>query len=280
MKFIFIADFFVDEILGGGELNNDELIKSLSDLGYSVRPIKSQVVNISFLEENKAAKFIISNFIGLSQDCKNFLLNLDYIIYEHDHKYLKSRNPAIFKNFIAPKEEIINFEFYKQAKAVFCQSSFHTNIVKKNLELDNIVNIGGNLWPLLSLEKMKDFAKKNKTERCSIMNSPITHKNTYGAIKYCEKKELSYELIDSCSYYKFLDRLSNNSTFIFLPQTPETLSRVVVEARMMNMKVITNGLVGASREDWFKLKGEELINLMIDKRKEIPKKVFSEFAND
>ena len=34
--------------------------------------------------------------------------------------------------------------------------------------------------------------------------------------------------------------------------TAETLSRIVVEARMMDMKVITNNLPGAVKEPWFK----------------------------
>ena len=50
---------------------------------------------------------------------------------------------------------------------------------------------------------------------------------------------------------------------------PETLSRIVVEARMMGCSVITNELVGATSEEWFKLKGEELIDLMVEKRETI-----------
>ena len=52
----------------------------------------------------------------------------------------------------------------------------------------------------------------------------------------------------------------NNKKFVFFPKTPETLSRVAVEARMMNMSVVLNDKIGASHEPWFKLKGVELIN--------------------
>jgi hypothetical protein len=63
--------------------------------------------------------------------------------------------------------------------------------------------------------------------------------------------------------------LSNNDKLVFFPKTPETLSRICVEARMMGMKVITNKNVGASYEDWFPLKGTEMINFMKNKRLEI-----------
>ena len=60
-----------------------------------------------------------------------------------------------------------------------------------------------------------------------------------------------------------------NKTFAFFPDTPETLSRIVVEARMMGMSIKTSKLVGAGYEKWFALKGEELIDFMIEKRSEI-----------
>ena len=56
---------------------------------------------------------------------------------------------------------------------------------------------------------------------------------------------------------------------IFFPKTPETLSRIVVEARMMGMSVVTNNLVGVTKEDWFSLKGAELIEVMKEKRESI-----------
>ena len=41
----------------------------------------------------------------------------------------------------------------------------------------------------------------------------------------------------------------------------------------MNIKVITNDLVGATSEPWFKSKGVELIDIMQNKRNEIPEMV-------
>jgi hypothetical protein len=40
---------------------------------------------------------------------------------------------------------------------------------------------------------------------------------------------------------------------------------------MMNMRTITNGVLGATSEDWFSLKGKELVTLMREKRESIPK---------
>ena len=105
------------------------------------------------------------------------------------------------------------------------------------------------------------------------MNSTIDHKNTRETIFYCDKKNYEYDLISSQKYQEFLSLLANNNKFIFLPKTPETLSRVVVEARMMNIKTITNKRVGAAHEPWFHLKGEDLIYYMENKKKETINKI-------
>jgi len=277
MKFVFIADFFTDQVLGGGELNNDELIKILSAWGHQIVKINSHFVTTNFIEQNKDKKFIIANFINLRRDCFEVLYDKQYIIYEHDHKYLTTRNPGVFPDFKAPKEAIINYKFYKEAKAVLCQSSFHKGIVEKNLELENIISTGGNLWSTESLNLMREISQKGKNKACSILKSNIGHKNTFEALRFCQVKNLECELIEDKDYHNFLRKLGSNEKFIFFPKTPETLSRVVVEARMMGASVITNNLVGATKEDWFKFKGKELIKIMDSKRSEIPKKVIGAF---
>ena len=275
-EFVFIADFFVDEVPGGGEMNNDQVCLLLENLGHKVEKIKCIHVTPKTLERD--VNYIVANFISLSEECKTILQNKNkYIIYEHDHKYIKNRNPAHYRGFVAPKDQIVNFDFYKNAIAVLCQSEFHKGIATANLSLSNIISLGGNLWTEESLQLMSDISSKEKQDKFSIMASQNWHKNTQGAVRYCKVKNLEFDLILQCPYEDFLKKLSENSKFLFLPQTPETLSRIVVEARMMGMTVFTNNNVGATNEDWFKLKGEDLIGIMRNKREEIPNKIIEIF---
>jgi|10_taG_2_1085330.scaffolds.fasta_scaffold25467_3 glycosyltransferase involved in cell wall biosynthesis len=276
-KVIFIADFFVEQIVGGGELNNKELISLLKKSDFAVTKIQSHMVNLDFVEQNVNNFFIVSNFVNLTQDCRDFLTNhASYIIYEHDHKYLASRNAASYKDFKAPITELRNYFFYKHAQKVVSQSHFHKEIIEKNLDIDNVVTAAGNLWSLDALEHLRQLAKQPKAEASSIMKSLIPHKNTAKAAAYCKNKELQYELVSDNDPLVFLEKLGKNKSFVFFPGTPETLSRIVVEARMMGMSVVTNDLVGATGEDWFKLKGEELIDYMVKKRKEISNIIIKE----
>ena len=268
-KIIFIADCFVDQIAGGGELNNEELIDMLRQKKYDVKKMHSHFVDERFLEENKKSFFIISNFLAMKPHLREQLYDLEYVIYEHDHKYITERNPALHKHFQAPPTSLVNYFFYKHAKAVLCQSGFHKKILESNLNIKNVINLSGNLWSLSSLEKMRNISSKTKQDKCSIMDSRIQHKNTIGAISLCNDKGYDYQLIQDSNYFGFLEKLGLNKKFAFLPRTPETLSRVVVEARMMGCGVLTNGLVGAAQEHWFELKGEELVDYMIEKRDDI-----------
>jgi hypothetical protein len=269
-KTYFVADFFANQVPGGGELNNEVLISSMLGLGYDINKINSNNLSLNFVKQNKDAKFIIANFWNLPADSKDFLIsNSEYVIYEHDHKYASNRNPAQFKDFIVPDTHLINVDFYKNAKSVFCQSKFHGEIIYKNLKINNICNLGGNLWDEEALSVMKQFSKKDKHDRCSIIHSDIPHKNTFGAIKYCIDKNYDFDLVYKSSHLDFLKQISKNNKFVFFPQSPETLSRIVVESRMMGLKVITNKNVGATSENWFKLKGEELVDFMETKKKDI-----------
>jgi len=281
MRIVFVSDFFVEHILGGGELNNEELISLLIEKGYQVNKIQSHLVTLSWLQKHKKLFFVVSNFVNLNFECRAFLCqSLKYVIYEHDHKYLANRNPALYKNFLAPKTEIIFKKFYESAQSILCQSKMHKDILVKNLNLENIISVGGNLWSEETLEHIRGISKFAKGKKYSIMDSTIPHKNTFDAVRYCRVKNIPYELIPSCQHKEFLEKISQNDTLIFLPQTPETLSRIIVEARMLGCKIITNNLVGATSENWFSLKGEKLISIMYEKRDIIPKIVVGSFSDE
>jgi hypothetical protein len=162
---------------------------------------------------------------------------------------------------------------YQNAKAVFCQSKLHKEVVEKNLGFQNIVNLGGNLWTKDILDFLLLMSEKKKRNITSVWNSHNVIKNTNEVIAYCRVKNIPFELVGGLPHRQFLEQLSNNDTFMFLPKTLETLCRVVVECRVMNIKTITNGKLGATSEPWYNLKGKDLYDVLINKRQEIPNKV-------
>ena len=89
------------------------------------------------------------------------------------------------------------------------------------------------------------------------------------------EKNYDYVLISASAPDDFLSLLSSNKRLVFFPQTPETLSRVCVEARMMGVELIVSKNVGAVHEGWISLKGETLVSFMKNKKTEIKNKVVS-----
>lgn len=277
-RILFVADFFADEIPGGGELNNQVLIDRLSSDGFKVKCKKSHLVKPHDVLETE--RIIVANFANLTQEIKDFISKKHYIIYEHDHKYLPSRNPGVYRNYLAPKDRIVNRDFYRKAKAILCQSGFHKQIAERNLELDNIVSLGGNLWSDSHFLLLEEMANAPKEKAYAIIESGNWHKGTQEALMYCKSLELKHVVIEPQSPSEFLRDLGQYSDLIFFPKTPETLSRIVVEARMMGMSTKTTSNIGAIHEDWFSKKGIDLIDHMRGKREEIFNRVKGYLSED
>tara|TARA_E500000178_G_scaffold308629_1_gene322428 strand:- start:251 stop:1813 length:1563 start_codon:yes stop_codon:yes gene_type:complete len=265
MKIVFIADFFKDDLIGGAEVNDSVLISRLSDKGVVVKKIKCHNLSDEDIITNDV--FIVSNFVNMSERHKNMIMIKKYIIYEHDHKYLRSRNPSVFPSFEPPESELVNVEFYKKAHKVVVLSEICKTILEKSLKIDNVISIGCSLWSKEKLNFIETISNIEKTKNNFIINSNNRIKGTKNAVSYCKREAMDYDLIGPLPEKELLKEISKYKTFIFIPQVLETLSRIVVEAKMLGCNIMTvNKLIGASYEPWFSKNGIELI-------KEIRKKV-------
>lgn len=276
---VFIADFFVDQINGGGELANEEVIKYFLSKGIYVEKKKSHEITKEYILENSDKFFIVANFVNLQSNLLPLFENLNYVIYEHDHKYINTRNPSVFKNYLAPYESLINENFYKGAKAVLCQSKIHSEVVAKNLLLNNVISLGCSLWSQKTLDYIESELGNTKNKKTVVVDSANKIKGTYEAKRYCEKNNIDYELIGSPNYYTFLSQLSQSESLVFFPSTLESFCRLAVEARMLDCKLITNKNVGATSETWFDKKGLALISFIRQKQNSVLK-IFTDVFED
>lgn len=264
MNYIFISDFFFDTIKGGAEICNDVLISELRK-DSDVITIQSREAHVEVIKAFKDRNFIIANFMNLSQQSKEYLQNnCSYIIYEHDHKYLKTRNPTPFPDYKAPSHMLVNQVFYNKAKCVIAQSQKHKEIVEKNLPCATVIEADITLYHDEQLDHL-EYLNSNQympdvyMDGMFILNSDIQHKGTIQSVQYCEKNHLKYALHKG-EWRSMMKFLYGSDGLVFFPQTFETMSRLVVEARMLNKKVICPSNIGAIHQSWFKtLKGNDLI---------------------
>ena len=203
---LFIADFFVDQVVGGGELSNESLMDKLRGRGYIVRPINSHRVGRNDILQSKSV--IVSNFINLSEDIKKCLESTNYVIYEHDHKYVSNRDPSVYPNFVAPDSKKINISFYQNACCVFVLSKICKKVMIKNIPNVNVYNIGCSLWEKETFKALKTLSTLNKTRDVCILGSSNPIKGYAQALSYCKQKNIKPEVIKKQNYQDFLKVLA------------------------------------------------------------------------
>tara|TARA_R110000824_G_scaffold55069_19_gene151799 strand:- start:4804 stop:5652 length:849 start_codon:yes stop_codon:yes gene_type:complete len=270
-KIILISDFFIDDFVGGAALNDEEIYSTLSQ-HYDVQKIKSRYLYPGFIHENLESFFIISNFFLINPYLlKTIQEKCNYILYCHDYKFVKHTNPAVYPDFIVPSNELINVGIHKNAQAIICQTGFQKDIYDRNLKLpDKTINFSGNLWSDDHLNLLEELDRIEKDfNKCAIVESPYPQKGTEYSKQYCQQNNIPFDIIKHPDYESFLKILSEYSSLAFHPSTPETCCRLVLEAKMIGLKIYTNKLIGASYEPWYELNGTPLINAMRDKKKDL-----------
>ena len=272
---IFIADFFSNQHTGGAELHDDVVIKYFNNTNRLFAKVNTSNLTEQFIEDNLNKTWFISNFVGLRNTHKAILAKkCKYLIYEHDYKFIDARNPIFFEDFKVPQKNFVNLSFYQAAKKIICLSKMHRDIFDKNLQLDNIVNINCSMWHDEDLELFESLQNQQKIKKFAVIESNNKIKKTKESVEFCKKNNLDYDLISSQNYTEFINLLSKYSGLIFMTGHPEPTPRVAIEAKMLNMKFISQkDLIGVAHEKYFSLSGQSLIDEVKNMRDEALEKI-------
>lgn len=252
----FISDFFLDEVEGGAEFVDQTIINFL----------KCEKIKSCNFQKKVNGFLILSNTSQMSQDSIDYISkNYDYIIIEHDYKIHITRQPWRFQNCIIPKDQRINYNLYKNAKAVFVQTDDHLEVFKLNEVPGNFISLGCSIWSKEELEKLSLLCiEKKETHKFAVVDSDNWIKNKKGAEDFCKSFKIDYSLIPKLPHIDFLKTLSKYPALVFFPIARETCCRLIVEARCLNINVITNNNSGAFMSNWYELHGFDLINYLQD----------------
>ena len=270
-KIVFISDFFIDQIAGGAEIVDHILINFLQEDGFDVVKFRNAELTDKHIKLYRACgyHFIVSNFTLMSDPASDELVKepRSYSIMEHDHKYVKTRNPAVYKDYKVPSSDIVNREIYINAKYIFAQSKIQAECIRKNLNIKHVINLGMSLWSDEQLQVIENNLHNEKQADASVLNSTNPTKNTHATVQYCKEKDIPYTLIGTPDYATFIKQLASHQKHVFLPLVLESFNRVLIEARMLNCKILTTKLNGCISEDWFeKYQGKELIEFVRSQR--------------
>jgi hypothetical protein len=259
---VYLADFFEDDDLAGGaEMSDAAIIEHLN------LPITK--LRYNEIEEVDADSFYIVGNRSLFSfgilDRLTYLKN--YIIIEHDYQFISGpgngRNPYAFKDSIVPPMFKSHLDFYKNAKAVFFQTSFQKDIFEKNEVQGNFISLSTTPYSSKEFAFFRKLISENagpKTRKFAVVESNKEIKNTKGAVDYCINCKLDFDLIPPMERHAFLRKLSEYSALVFFPFTPESCSRLATEARILELNMVTPPIYGAPGEPWFLMKGTKLVD--------------------
>ena len=257
MANILISDFSYEEMPhGGSEVGNQMLIEEF-DLEF----IKSTEVK----EFSHDDFYVISNISLMDHNLVKQIKDYNYIIFECDYKIVPHRHPWRYPNSLIPKEHRQNYDLYKNAKAVFVKSTDHLNVYLLNDVEANFINLRTNMWSESDLQLMERLLEENPTKngKYCVYNTPNWIKNSQGAIKYCQDNNLPMGFIQNGTGREgFLSEMSKYSHLVFFPVARETYCRIVVEAKCLGLDVVTVRNYGVTLEDYFDLKGKEMISYL------------------
>jgi len=273
-----VSDFSYKEVSGGAEYVDRYLVNNIEGISF----LRCR----EFSEElySSGNQYIISNFTSLSQKIMALLIqNSNYIIIEHDYKFLKERNPIGYPNFKVPFEKRINALFYNAAKAVFAQTDYQAEILKKNLPFANIISLKGTFYEERHLALLEKISRERvvQTNKFAILETKSPNKGRDIAEKFCRDNKIEYDILPQMGYKQFLNTIAKYSGLVFLPQSPETFCRLIYEAKVIGLKIKTNKNSGIIHEEWVKDREVNLIEYIRNKQKNninlILEKLNSEF---
>ena len=260
---IFVADLFVENYVGGAELTTQALIDSAHDI--KVQKIKSHEVTMKLLESGKDKHWIFTNFSNMKMSLLPTIIgNLSYSVIEYDYKFCKFRSiekhkfetgedcdchtdihgkmiSALFHGaksiwFMSEEQEkryLERFPFLEKNETVVLSSVFDDNFF-------SMVN-----------EFHENKASQEERSGWIVLGSNSWIKGFESAKKHCEENDLDYEVVWGLPYDELLQKLMKAEGFVYLPEGGDTCPRMVIEAKALGCKLITNDNVQHAKEEWF-----------------------------
>lgn len=257
-KVIYLADHDINDYPGGAEKVDYNIYTQIPGVIFWKIHTKGQPI----IEPETT--YILGNSTFLTQETKNKLIQYkNYLIFEHDYKIHYTRQPHRYPNHIFPKQELINLDLYSNAKVVFLQTNNHLDGFLANGIKANFVNLRTSIWSKDELHSLRSLTCKEKTTyKYCIIGNKTPDKGADIAEAFCKDNTLDYEILPSLPLQAFYAVMADYSTLVYFPRVRESFCRLVVEARCLQMNVITSKNYGAVCESWFSKSGKELIDFL------------------
>lgn len=270
-----VSDFFANEYGGGAELTTDSLLSYCEEEYIEV---KSRLVTIDMLNNNRDKVWIFTNFSQLNPELIFFITqNLtNYHIIEYDYKYCIHRLPQHPAHNGECKCEETSIGklievFYKGAKTLNWMSEGQMKFYHSKFpDLKNNNNfILSSIFSQKDIQTIKelseDLQNKNSCSEILLLGSNSWVKGFDRSREYCEERNIDTKVVWDLPYKEALKLLSRHRGIVYLPNGFDTCPRWVIEAKLLDCKIIDNEYVQHREEDWFKKDKNKIIKYLSDR---------------
>lgn len=270
VKFIFVADMFAEDYIGGAELTTEALIESSPEECFKLH---SASVTVDLINKNIDKHWILCNWTQMPLASISELVNkkVKYSVIEYDFKICKFRSPQL--HYIQTQEECkcheLRFQypagllvdrFYSLANHVFFMSEKQAEYYKNHTMFLSKVftekcSVLSSVWSEKDMNLINDLFKKREEAqhngKWAVLSGGTWIKNQQGTEAYCKSKRLEYELIGGMPYQEFLKKMSEYKGLVFHPSGFDTAPRIVIEAKLIGLELDLNQNVLHKDEPWF-----------------------------
>lgn len=276
---VFVADFFVSDLVGGAELTSEAIIKASP---YKLFKLHSSSLTEELLEKNKDKIWVFGNNTMVAKDLlvKVQQLKLQYFFFEYDFKpcilrstkkhELQSGKPCdchlqphghLNAKFMTGAKELFwcsdgqrdkfygLFPQYKGRTTDFTQSS--------TFYPETILNIR-------SIRERKLAGEIKVEDRWAILDSDSWIKGTEDAVKFCKNQGMNVVLLKNLSPDQFLVEIAKSKGLVFFPRDMDVGSRITTETKLLGGATVVNENVLHASEGWFNQPTEKIEEYLLD----------------
>lgn len=269
-KFVVVADYFTEQVLGGAELSTQALIDTCPG---DVVAILSRDIGDEDIEKYKDHYWIFTNVWLLKWGLIPRIVNtLKYSIVEYDFKYCVYRSPDMHarqEGMDCNCTNIVLDEFFMRADNIFFMSALQKVWYEMKMPFlkDQRCFVLSSLFDDKTLDKLTALAPEHKENCWAIMWSASSLKGFNEAVRYAETHKINYRIFKDLGYDEMLMALSKCEGLIYKPIGGDTCPRAVIEAKLMGLKCDLNYFVMHQYEEWFAGDVEQALRYLKNNKK-------------
>lgn len=260
-KFVFVADLFAEDYVGGAELTSQALIDSCPE---KLQKVKAKDLTLEVLESGHDKFWVFGNCASMNPDLiPTIVANMDYAVLEYDYKFCRYR--SVEKHQEAEMKPCDCAEtmhgkmmsaFFYGAKSLWWMSEkqqdlYHTTFPflkeRQNVVLSSVFDEGF----FQTLAVLRAEAKDVERKGWIVLGSNSWIKGADDAEEWCKQNDKEYEVVWGLPYNELLKKLSTAEGFVYLPKGGDTCPRMVIEAKLLGCELELNDYVQHKDEIWF-----------------------------